>query len=177
MGFRMNLRAFWNSASKPGKPKRRKLFIDRQVQGALLRRVALYWLVCLNGVFCILVGMPLLISWFAIGQPLSTGELLNKTLVRYWPVFVSALILLPIVLADCVRVSNRFAGPLFRLRRAMRDLADGKTVEPIRFRDGDFWTLIADDFNRVAARVQESRPTPDDSYSVPIDADEELVTV
>ena len=65
---------------------------------------------------------------------------------------------LPMVVADVIRVSNRFAGPLVRLRRSMRALARGEHVEPIHFRKGDFWQEFAEEFNAVAARVQGERP-------------------
>ena len=50
------------------------------------------------------------------------------------------------------------AGPLVRLRRSMRALARGEHVEPIKFREGDFWQEFAEEFNAVAARVQGERP-------------------
>ena len=66
------------------------------------------------------------------------------------------MVLLPVALIDMARMSNRFAGPILRLRRAVRDLADGREVEPIKFRDHDYWGDFAEDFNRVVARMNES---------------------
>ena len=60
----------------------------------------------------------------------------------------------PLVVIDCVRLSNRFAGPLHRLRRDMRRLAAGEIVEPIHFRDDDLWREFADEFNAVARRME-----------------------
>jgi hypothetical protein len=40
----------------------------------------------------------------------------------------------------------------------MRELARGEHVEPIHFRDNDFWHDFAEEFNAVAARVQEDAP-------------------
>ena len=57
--------------------------------------------------------------------------------------------MLPILLLDVLITSNRFAGPLYRLRRSMRALAAGEHVQPVVFRDGDFWHEIADEFNAV----------------------------
>ena len=53
---------------------------------------------------------------------------------------------------DCLRLSNRFAGPMVRLRVAMQGLANGEPVKPVKLRDGDFWCEFAADFNRVLAR-------------------------
>ena len=38
----------------------------------------------------------------------------------------------------------------------MQELADGKRVKPIHFRDGDYWQDLADSFNAIAARMDES---------------------
>jgi hypothetical protein len=65
---------------------------------------------------------------------------------------------LPFLLLDVLRLSHRFAGPMYRLKNALRDVADGKSVPPIQFREGDFWCEMADQFNRVSARVRELEP-------------------
>ena len=46
---------------------------------------------------------------------------------------------------------------MLRLRRAMRELARGEDVQPVRFRDGDFWHDFAEEFNAIAARIQKER--------------------
>jgi hypothetical protein len=60
-------------------------------------------------------------------------------------------------------LSNRFVGPLVRLRRSMRKLARGEHVDPICFRDNDFWHDFANEFNAVAARVQKESPKAEDT--------------
>ena len=72
----------------------------------------------------------------------------------YGPGLIASFILLPMVVVDIIRLSNRFAGPLVRLRRAMRALARGEHVQPIYFREGDFWQEFANEFNGILARVQ-----------------------
>jgi hypothetical protein len=73
---------------------------------------------------------------------------------HYAPAVVASLLLVPIILLDSLRMSNRFAGPMVRLRRAMGRLAEGESVQPINFRDNDFWADFAEDFNRMLARQQ-----------------------
>ena len=72
---------------------------------------------------------------------------------------MASLLLLPGVIFDLVRLSNRFAGPMFRLRRSMHDLAQGKPVDAVHFRHGDFWQEFADDFNTIAAGQEQRTPT------------------
>ena len=129
---------------------RKRFFIDYRVQGALIVRVVLYWLMCL------LTMMFLLLGWGMIAGPVRP---LSAHLTELWGVYgpaaVASLLLLPVVIFDLVRLSNRFAGPMFRLRRSMHDLAQGRPVPALRFRQGDFWQEFADDFNTIAAAGQE----------------------
>lgn len=130
------------------KYKRRRIFVDRKVQGALSIRVAVYW-------FCCLLSVALLSAcWTAIKQgPMSAVQLVQAIAPQCVAVLASSLLLLPIIVIDSVRQSNKFAGPMLRIRSAMQQLANGKPVQPIQFRKGDFWYDFAGDFNRVAARV------------------------
>jgi hypothetical protein len=73
----------------------------------------------------------------------------------FGPALVGAVLLMPLVLFDIVRLSNRFAGPLLRLRRSLRALAKGEEVAPLKFREGDFWQDFAKEFNAVAERMNK----------------------
>lgn len=128
---------------------RKTRFIDHQVQGAMLRRIALYWCVCLMTV------VALILCWSVLTGPYRPFWIhITDAAQRHAPVLFIAVLLLPLVLWDTVKLSHRFAGPIYRLRHALRDLADGEEVRPIRLRDDDFWQSVADEFNRVAERSQ-----------------------
>ena len=130
--------------------KRRKLFVDSEVQGALLFRTVLYWFFLLAATSLIMLCIS------AVREPGGTlAEYYSRFLTRHGVVAFATLVLLPFVLYDVLATSNRFAGPLFRMRQAMRDLASGARVEPIQFREKDYWRDIADEFNAVAAYVEE----------------------
>ncbi len=139
--------------------KRQKLFVDKGVQGALVRRVATYWIVSSWGIFCVLAGFPIGVA-LAIGVPteLTVGSLLYQSWLDFWPSLIASFIVFPVIVWDLLRLSHRFVGPMIRLRNALRDLADGKQVRPIAFRDGDFWCEFAAEFNRVAARLEATSP-------------------
>jgi hypothetical protein len=129
---------------------RRQLFVDPAVQGKLMFRVATYWLLSLA-----IMGL-LLLDWRLIIDP-GKPFYAHFREMWYWysPVAgIATLILLPITLLDCVRLSNQFAGPVFRLRRELRKLGTGEDVQSIRFREGDFWREFAEEFNAVAERLQ-----------------------
>ena len=79
---------------------------------------------------------------------------LDEMWFRYAPVFARLLALLPILILDFIKFTNRFAGPVLRLRAAMRQVARGDAPTPINFREGDFWQELAADFNRITARLK-----------------------
>jgi hypothetical protein len=138
---------------------RKKTFIDKSVQGKLVLRVLSYWALCMLGMFCVLATAPIVLSWFVTADNAPTiGQLMLQSWRMFWPSFFASALVLPVLVLDVVRVSHRFAGPVYRLRTSLRDLADGKSVSPIKFREGDFWYDMAEEFNRVAARVRDLEP-------------------
>ena len=133
---------------------RKSVFVDPTVQGALIVKIVLYWAVCLISVTATLLCWRIVVS---PGWPVHVQ--LADLWSHYGPAAIAAILLLPLMIVDSVRLSNRFVGPLLRLRRSLRELARGEAVEPLEFRGADFWQEIADEFNAVRARVVE----PDDT--------------
>ena len=129
--------------------KRRQLIVDSKVQGAILFRTVAYWAFCLAMVFVVLLWWEIL-----TGPRRSFFEYMTYVWHEFDRVFIAGLIVIPFVAIDCLRMTNRLAGPVFRLRLAMRELALGKTDEPLRFREGDFWQQCAADFNALRDRVR-----------------------
>jgi hypothetical protein len=129
--------------------RRRKLFIEPKVQGPLMFRVAAYWIAMLWAAAVLLIGAP-----FAIGVALSQRppeflEIASRVSSQLWPAFFVAAMMLPIVMMDILRQSHRMVGPTLRIRRALQDLADGKTIDPIYFRKGDYWAESGEAINRI----------------------------
>lgn len=128
--------------------RRGRILIDSHVQGALLLRVGCYWL------FCLLSITLMLICWEALTRPPQRYfDLFVDFYHRYAPAFAASLLLLPLVMIDVLRLSNRFVGPIVRLRGALRQLAGGESVKNVKFREGDFWPDLADDFNAATERL------------------------
>jgi len=131
---------------------RRRLFIDRPVQSALLIRALLYWSVCL-------MTQLLFVFFFAVVSS-SADAFYAQGHQLWWHLRLSvigATLLLPMILLDILRLSHRWVGPVFRLRTSLQALSRGKFVSPIRFREGDFWQELAGDFNVVAAELARRR--------------------
>jgi hypothetical protein len=141
--------------SQHKKRMRKRLFVDPKVQGALVLRTVLYWVVCL-----ITITLMLLCWRILTGPARLFYTHFNDMWFHFGPAVIASSLLLPLVIWDMIRLSNRFTGPLLRLRRSMRALARGEYVEPIEFRDGDFWQEFAEEFNTLAARVQSTGLPP-----------------
>jgi hypothetical protein len=152
------------------KALRKSLFVDPKVQGALALRVVLYWAVCL-----ITITLMLLCWRIVTGPARLFYTHFDDMWFHYGPAMVASCLLLPLVIVDVIRVSNRFAGPMLRLRRSMKALARGEHVEPITFRDGDFWQDFADEFNTLLRRVQgePAPPAPESETAGDPSAEEE----
>jgi len=133
--------------------KRRQLYVDQKVQGGLMLRAVMYW-------FFFVISVALMVTcWGIVAGPRQTAASLFAGLWwHYAPALVASVILLPIVLVDCTRFSNRFVGPVFRLRRTLKRMANGEQVEPFQFRKNDFWQEIPNDVNRIIQRLEDATP-------------------
>ncbi len=71
------------------------------------------------------------------------------------PAIVVSCLFLPIVLLDNMRFSNRLAGPLLRLRKSLKKLADGDDVSDLHFRPGDYLIESSSHFNQINSRMKQ----------------------
>lgn len=129
--------------------QRKKLFVDKQVQGAIIRRLLVHWLVA-----CLVMSFYLLtLEMLSRGMQGPFVDHLKSMWQRYSPLFVVVVTLFPVFAYDTVRLSHRFAGPMVSLKRNLRRLAEKQPVAPLRFRQGDFWHELTDDLNRIAENM------------------------
>ena len=151
---------------------RKQLFVDPKVQGALVRRAVVYWGCCLVTVSVVLL------CWQIVWGP---RMLFHEYFIEMWrqfgPAIVASLLLLPIIAIDVVRTSNRFAGPIFRMRGAMRAAAKNGHARPLKFREGDFWTEVADEFNAMLDRFEKDGVSTDPMPPRSDSEDQQPVTV
>lgn len=132
--------------------KRSKTLIDSEVQGGLLRRVALHWIL-----FFVANTLALMVWVGLFEQPdASWRETMTVTVQRFLPFFVITMTLIPAFVWDTLKLSHRFAGPILRLRNTLIDMKAGRAVRPLKFRDNDFWQELAGDFNDVMRMRHEA---------------------
>lgn len=139
--------------------KRTKFFVDKSVQGSIAKRVTIHW-ICF---FAIMIALQVLTTWMV--NPMSTRGELFKMVVQNNGLFLMAVVLLlPSFVFDTVKLSNRFAGPMVRLKNAFQEVAETGDLKEIQFRDGDFWMDIAEKYNvmvRVVNEKQKNESTND----------------
>lgn len=131
-------------AVDPYRHPRRQLFVARKAQGRLLLRVVVYCVVTSLMTTLAVQGAQAWLHWKPFQAFLSAPLVL--------------LILLPFVLLDAARTSNRLVGPIARAQGAVRGLANNDPVAPLGIRQGDDWMEWTQDFNSMIARMNRFRP-------------------
>ena len=145
--------------------QRRRLFIDFPVQGTLLVRAVLFWMVTV-------ISQAIMVLLFTVMTSDSIGDLQGQQ--TWWFLQLNLLasaLLLPAILLDLLRLSHRWVGPIYRLRASLQALNRGEPVEPIAFRDGDFWQELAKEFSQAAEELNRLRAAEAASDAVNRDVD------
>ncbi len=141
--------------------KRTKLFVDSKVQGVLVRQLVCHWVVASFVVFVFLLIMQILSS--PVKLPVSThvADLFSK----YGVLLVAVVAMFPVFMYDSIKLSNRIAGPMVSFRNSLTDLANGKAISKLHFRERDFWGDLGEQLNQVADRMNLVTESSDSASS------------
>ena len=138
--------------NKPQRKKRKQTYIDSHVQGSLLRRICAHWLI-----FFFVAALAIILLQSLLGDPSqSLTQRLQTEIGEFSFMGIVMISLFPAFMLDTIRFSNRFVGPIARVRRHLRQLGTGDT-QRCSFRDNDFWADLADDFNVAAELVEKQK--------------------
>jgi hypothetical protein len=142
-----------NTASEmKQKHARKQNYVDSSVQGALLKRIILHWFM-----YFVVAGLAIVMLQAMLsgpqGDPLSVR--IMQEIGEFTLVGLILICIFPAFLLDTVRFSNRFVGPVGRLRSYLRKLGQDGNTEPLSFRGNDFWAEMSDEYNLVAQRFEE----------------------
>ena len=132
------------------KARRSRHLVDREVQGGLLRKIAIHWLIFF---VCNAVALVIWIRLFE-SPDADWGTTMRETFQQFFPFFIVTMALIPAFVLDTLKLTHRFAGPLSRFRVALADVSAGRSVAPLSFRNNDFWQKLAADFNSVVGRCE-----------------------
>lgn len=133
----------------PGAKRRTKTVIDKEVQYGVVRKVAVHWIAFL---VCNSVALVMWVILFE--QPdAKWSDTLQTCFQRFLPFFVISAALVPAFVLDTLKMTNRFAGPISRLRAEIANVTAGRPVTKLSFRTNDYWSEIADGFNAMVDKV------------------------
>ena len=129
--------------------QRKRLWIDPPFQSRLLLRSA-----CSLALYALLIG-HIGFYFTVLNRVLSTG-LNTDTWSAYkdyfrqqWPLLFAFVLFTPALLYDLLRFSHRLAGPLYRCRVLMQQMAGGKIVPEFKPRKKDLVHELEQAFNAL----------------------------
>ena len=143
--------------TKPHAFPRKKLFVNREIQGRLLARTALYWVL-----YHAVLWMAMFFYRYAEhrgavmagGEPRPFSDLYGQFLHEHQSMWLCAFAILPIVLWDLLKFSHRVVGPLVRFQRTLESLTAGQAVQEVRLRNGDLLFDLQTTFNQYLASLR-----------------------
>jgi hypothetical protein len=132
------------------RPFRDRHFVDRRIQGGLISRVALYWVlyhVVLWHVLLVCRYVQLRVTGSGGQSPAAFGDQFWQLGLDYAPILLCGLFTLPVVMIDMLYLSHRIAGPLIQFGSALRDLREGRRVDRVDLRRQDLLAGFQEEFN------------------------------
>ena len=128
-------------------------FVDKLVQGTLVRRLISHW-IGFTVVIAVVFGVVTWMLTWLLHPMANRDELYGKFWLRLGPVIAVAVVLVPIFVYDTIRLTHRMVGPMVRVRRELQNLAEGRRAQRVKFRPDDYWTEVADEFNAFCDVVE-----------------------
>lgn len=126
---------------------RLKKMINWTIQGPIVMRLIVHFMAYnVATVFLLLAIYGIKSSLAAINddpasvEPMTFGQ-------QIAPVVISMCLLMPFMIWDLMKLTNRIAGPLFRFERILKDFERSGTIRPATLRDGDLLTDYQKQFN------------------------------
>ncbi len=130
------------------KRSRKQFYVSRAIQGRLMTRMVVYWLL-----YHVFQWHALFLSEGLIGinGPKPVTTLYVEFFWNNLPLFAVGTAILPIIMWDMLKMSHRVAGPFVRFERALRAMARGEKVDKIKLRKTDFVDEFLAVFNAYVA--------------------------
>ena len=130
---------------------RKQLLVNDSVQLPIVLRVITYWASCMVFITCPLT----LARVYAEPDVFILSQLLH-VVTSYWPLYATMTTLLPFAIYDSLKLSNRFAGPIYRMKTTLQRFNEGEAYQQIQLRATDFHKDLATELNIAIATAQEN---------------------
>jgi hypothetical protein len=150
--------------------KRKRIWVDPPFQTRLLVRMVVYLFLFFFVALHVAFFFHVLRHFTTNGLGAGIDNLYLDFLSAQQPLLLTLLMLTPILLYDLLKFSHRVAGPLFRARKILGEMADGKPVRPFTPRQGDLMRELIAAFNTLIVKWNEKHELiapPTDSTVAP----------
>lgn len=145
---------------------RKRLFVNREIQGRLLGRTALYWVL-----YHAVLWMAMFFYRYsehrgavlAGADPRSFNDLYGQFVQENHAMWFCAFAILPIVIWDLLKFSHRIVGPLVRFQRTLESLTAGETISNVQLRKGDLLFELQASFNQYLTSLRTMNPESEPS--------------
>lgn len=137
---------------------RKRLLINWSVQGPLLIRLIVHLVTYSAATFSLVI-----LCWMYQRQAIESAfgphtEPLNLFWYRFLPIVGCCLGVLPFVLYDMLKITNRIAGPLYRFEKTMQELEETGVLPKARLRENDLLTDFCGRYNKFVTAMHEQYP-------------------
>jgi len=129
--------------------KRTRIWVDPGVQSRLLTRLGAYMLIYTITLLHIGFAVEAFDKIILSGEDTWVGTLYLDYLWGHKSLLIAMFLILPMLLYDLLKFSHRIVGPLFRCRKVMQDMAEGKQVEEFVPRKRDLMQELFQTFNTL----------------------------
>jgi HAMP domain-containing protein len=136
-----------------GSDRREKILVNKQVQ-VIFTGVTLFFLLVIiiitAGITYFITFNTLISQLISIKSVVNISSMLNKlhTTLLIRLICMGALLIILVFYLE-VRFLHRIVGPLVRIERALREISEGKDIEPIKIRKTDYYQSLADSVNKL----------------------------
>lgn len=129
-------------------PNHLPLVIDRRAQTTLAVRVGLYWIACVT-----YFAVVLFFSQIMYNPKVALLDHIRDYTIDMIQWVPAILLLLPLVIYDMLRVSQRILIPVEEVRQGLQVLASGEVPEPIHCGDEEYNQALVNTYNDIRESV------------------------
>ena len=145
-----------------------RLWVDPPFQSRLLVRLGLYFLLYILVVVHVGFALQTMADLAATGARNDVGEAYLAYLVNQRILLITLVVTAPIIGYSMLKFSHRVAGPLFRCRKVMEEMAEGMAVPQFTARKHDLMRELIQAFNGLIRKWNDKvRANGNDSDSDP----------
>ena len=155
--------------------KRKRLLVDPAFQFRVMGRMLCYFVLFVVVVVHIAFLFEFMLVFASPRLPEGgVGGIYLNYLDQQKRLLAMLLFVSPVLLYDLLKFSNRFAGPLYRCRKVMQQMARGEAVPEFKPRKKDLMADLFEDFNTLIkawnARLEAENQARQEEAAVPVKA-------